>query len=46
MADQRYHLRNGSTPAGDIQAVLGRPATSFRAFAERSAAALTTGEDK
>jgi hypothetical protein len=37
---------NGSTPAGDIQAVLGRPATSFRAFAQANAAVWTTPEDK
>jgi hypothetical protein len=36
----------GSTPAGDIPAVLGRPATSFSAFAQRSAAAWTTPESK
>jgi uncharacterized protein YbjT (DUF2867 family) len=35
---------HGSTPAGDIPAVLGRPATSFSAFAQRSAAAWTTPE--
>jgi uncharacterized protein YbjT (DUF2867 family) len=37
---------NGSTPARDIPAVLGRPATSFKAFAQRSAAAWTTAEVK
>lgn len=37
---------NGSTPAGDIPAVLGRPATSFRAFAQRNATAWTTPEGK
>ena len=36
----------GSAPADDIQAVLGRPATSFRAFAERNAAVWATGEGK
>ncbi|MGV4989017.1 NmrA family NAD(P)-binding protein [Streptomyces sp. NRAIS4] len=28
---------NGSTPTGDIEKVTGRPATAFRAFAERDA---------
>jgi hypothetical protein len=37
---------NGSTPAGDIQAVLGRTATSFRAFAQRNAATWTIPGDK
>jgi uncharacterized protein YbjT (DUF2867 family) len=37
---------NGSTPADDIQAILGRPATSFKAFAQRNAAAWTTPESK
>jgi uncharacterized protein YbjT (DUF2867 family) len=37
---------NGSRPAGDTPAVLGRPATSFRAFAQRNAAVWTTPEDK
>jgi uncharacterized protein YbjT (DUF2867 family) len=34
---------NGSKPSGDIEAVIGRPATSFEVFAERSAVAWTTG---
>jgi hypothetical protein len=37
---------NGSTPADDIQAILSRPATSFKAFAERNAAIWTTPENK
>ena len=32
---------NGSTPTGDIETVIGRPATSFEAFAQRNAAAWT-----
>ena len=36
---------NGSTPTEDVDTIIGRPATSFEAFAER-AAAWTTGEDK
>lgn len=36
---------NGSTPTGDIETIIGRPATSFEAFAKRNAAAWTTGED-
>jgi uncharacterized protein YbjT (DUF2867 family) len=37
---------NGSTPAGDIETILGRPATSFESFAKRNAAAWTTRGDK
>lgn len=37
---------NGSTPTDDIQAILGQPATSFKAFAERNAATWTTPESK
>lgn len=37
---------NGSTPADDIQAILGRHATSFKAFAERNAAIWTAQENK
>jgi uncharacterized protein YbjT (DUF2867 family) len=37
---------HGSAPAGDIQAVLGRPATSFLAFAQRNAAVWAILEDK
>jgi uncharacterized protein YbjT (DUF2867 family) len=37
---------NGATPAGDIEAILGRPATSFEAFSKRNAAAWPTGEYK
>ena len=37
---------NGSTPADDIQAILGRSATSFKAFAERNAPAWTALEGK
>jgi uncharacterized protein YbjT (DUF2867 family) len=37
---------NGSTPTDDVETIIGRPATSFEAFAERNAAAWTTGEDK
>lgn len=33
---------NGATPTGDVEKVTGRPATSFRAFAERSAHAWTS----
>jgi hypothetical protein len=36
---------NGSTPTGDVETVLGRPATSFHAFAKRNAAVWATGED-
>jgi uncharacterized protein YbjT (DUF2867 family) len=32
---------NGSTPTGDIEKVTGRPATTFREFAERNARAWT-----
>ncbi|MER5514045.1 NmrA family NAD(P)-binding protein [Streptomyces sp. NPDC002763] len=32
---------NGATPTGDIEKVTGRPATTFRAFAERTAHAWT-----
>jgi uncharacterized protein YbjT (DUF2867 family) len=34
-------IGNGSTPTGDIEKVTGRPATTFRAFAERNAHAWT-----
>jgi len=37
---------NGSTPTGDIDTIIGRPATSFEAFAKRNAAAWTIGGDK
>jgi uncharacterized protein YbjT (DUF2867 family) len=37
---------NGSTPTGDVAAIIGRPATSFEAFAQRNAAAWTAKEDK
>ena len=33
---------NGSTPTDDIETILGRPATSFEAFAKRNHAAWTT----
>ncbi|MFF2851969.1 hypothetical protein ACFVT5_37395 [Streptomyces sp. NPDC058001] len=33
---------NGSTPTGDIEKVTGRPATTFREFAERNAHAWTS----
>jgi uncharacterized protein YbjT (DUF2867 family) len=36
---------HGATPTGDIEKVTGRPATSFRAFAERNAH-VWTGEAK
>jgi uncharacterized protein YbjT (DUF2867 family) len=36
----------GSRPAGDVQAVTGRPPASFEAFARRNAAAWTTPGDK
>ena len=36
---------NGSMPADDIRATLGRP-TSFKAFAERNAATWTAQENK
>jgi hypothetical protein len=32
---------NGSTPTGDIEKVTGRPATTFREFAERNVRAWT-----
>jgi uncharacterized protein YbjT (DUF2867 family) len=37
---------NGSTPTGDVAAILGRPATSFETFARRNVAAWTATEDK
>lgn len=37
---------NGTTPIGDIEAITGRPATSFDAFAKRNAAVRTTSEEK
>jgi hypothetical protein len=37
---------NGSVPSRDVEAVLGRPATSFPMFAQRNAAAWTTLEEK
>jgi uncharacterized protein YbjT (DUF2867 family) len=37
---------NGATPTDDIEKVTGRPATSFRAFAERSAQAWAVQEAK
>jgi uncharacterized protein YbjT (DUF2867 family) len=37
---------NGSTPSGDVAAVIARPARSFEAFAQRNVAAWTAGEDK
>jgi uncharacterized protein YbjT (DUF2867 family) len=37
---------DGARPTGDIEAVTGRPAGSFEAFARRNAAAWTTPEDK
>jgi uncharacterized protein YbjT (DUF2867 family) len=36
----------GSTPSGDVETVIGRPAASFGAFAQRSAAVWTAKEDK
>lgn len=36
----------GSTPSGDVERVIGRPATSFEAFAQRSAAVWTAQERK
>jgi uncharacterized protein YbjT (DUF2867 family) len=36
----------GSTPSGDIETAIGRPATSFEAFAQRSAHVWTVQEDK
>jgi uncharacterized protein YbjT (DUF2867 family) len=36
----------GSTPSGDVGTVIGRPAASFGAFAQRSAAVWTTKEDR
>jgi hypothetical protein len=32
---------NGATPTGDFEKVTGRPATTFREFAERKAHAWT-----
>ena len=37
---------NGSTPTGDVAAIIGRPATSFEAFAKRNVAAWTAREHK
>jgi uncharacterized protein YbjT (DUF2867 family) len=37
---------DGARPTGDIEAVTGRPAGSFEAFARRNAAAWTTPEDQ
>jgi uncharacterized protein YbjT (DUF2867 family) len=37
---------SGSTPTDDVETIIGRPATSFEAFAERNATAWMTGEDK
>jgi uncharacterized protein YbjT (DUF2867 family) len=37
---------NGSTPTGDVAAIIGRPATSFETFAQRNVAAWTAREDK
>jgi uncharacterized protein YbjT (DUF2867 family) len=37
---------NGSRPAGDVEAVTGRPPASFEAFARRNAAAWSTAGDK
>jgi uncharacterized protein YbjT (DUF2867 family) len=34
----------GSTPSGDVETVIGRPAASFEAFAQRSAAVWTVQE--
>jgi uncharacterized protein YbjT (DUF2867 family) len=36
----------GSTPSGDVETVVGRPATSLEAFVRRSAAVWTVQEDK
>jgi uncharacterized protein YbjT (DUF2867 family) len=36
---------NGSKPTGDIETVIGRPPSSFEAFAQRNAAAWATPED-
>jgi uncharacterized protein YbjT (DUF2867 family) len=36
---------NGSRPTGDVEKVIGRPATSFEEFAYRNAAAWTTKEN-
>jgi hypothetical protein len=36
----------GPTPTGDIETVIGRPATSFEALAPRDAAILTKQEGK
>jgi len=36
----------GSAPTGDVETVIGRPATSFEAFAQRSAAVWTEQEGK
>lgn len=38
--------RDAHAPTGDVEAILGRPPTSFQAFAERNTAAWTTGEDR
>lgn len=37
---------NGSTPTGDVAAVIGRPATSFETFVKRNVAAWNAGEEK
>jgi uncharacterized protein YbjT (DUF2867 family) len=37
---------NGSTPTADVETVIGRPATSFEAFARRNAAIWATQEGK
>jgi uncharacterized protein YbjT (DUF2867 family) len=37
---------SGSTPTGDVAAVIGRPATSFEEFALRNAAVWTNEEDR
>ena len=36
----------GSTPTGDVETVISRPATSFGAFVQRSAAIWTKQEGK
>ena len=45
MADRRDHRRRRLQPTADIETVIGRPPTSFEAFAERHATAWTTKED-
>jgi hypothetical protein len=46
-AAKRGHILPSTvTPTEDVETIIGQPATSFQAFAERNAVAWTAEEDK